>query len=665
MSHSVSLEGALKNAKFVYANSFSSKAKPCYLKNDFNIAYKSKQSAKVDELVKQVMQLFNDSNNPERLTQAKDLFKVIGLITPFSEGLKAQVNEAIAVMEKNRLEQIPQELSTLVQLKEILQLFFEYMNHLGPGLEAEKFYAEEMEHIGVTADGNWRLRTKRKSTLEDLQKLIESSDGLAFATRFPSFVSECGQGKYDVSVKDLSADDIQSLKTFIRHSSPATSELANWLYRFWKSSKGRREFSASMCLARDAMFEFMKGNSSAGKFVISLLPTFEQLATTRLSVKIDATNILTPSSLHFFIKQHRQCQEIRGQLGNLHSCYQALCKEYADLRKKSGSTETEPELPTFSLPSFLQKGGSEEARPLPTSTEFASVPLELVPLDLEPFLHPSAPRKADDKPATVAEPKPSGGSESSPKMDVSQMSLGASDFPDWEKGDGKSSHSDGSSLQLQQKVESKRKSVEAPARPTRKRDDSKENETEVPSPFEGRVFPFATIQYADRVAEWETNPKDALKRPEYHDLPVEAQPEVVWKHATNVVDAFLGTAYCRQYKWKDKDLAYIIQAEVEWQGKVYRGFFRYAFNEKGELYHRDFGIKSNFQMVDAICNSKQFGEEDFPTLQQAHQDYLAKGKPVSVVKLGTVPYKMNALGIVEVEDPKYGLKIRLFKHGKI
>ncbi len=97
---------------------------------------------------------------------------------------------------------------------------------------------------------------------------------------------------------------------------------------------------------------------------------------------------------------------------------------------------------------------------------------------------------------------------------------------------------------------------------------------------------------------------------------------------------------------------------------MHRGFFRATFNEKGELYHFDFGSKTNIQMADAIINNKMFNEEDFPALEAAHRDFVVKGQSEHYV-FENILVKVNQISIAELHEPLYGLTIRLFSQGRL
>ncbi len=678
------LEVAAKAAHTVLHPAKAAKKKPWYLSQDFSLVQKPPKSAEeankiAQELLKQVQPLFTISRSPKKL---EDAVTICHALVTQSPHLADQVKKTVAVLEQERLKELPASLSKLVQLKEVASLFSIYVRRAFPTIRFLNFVNETSRPGAVLKDehGNVVGTHHIATDISDEARLalMESPDGLAFVTMRE-------RDKDDV---EATKEYFRALKNFSEQGSPSVRWFATRTLRSIDGSYEQFKFNQCAETIRDnvsggpAFFcnplnpYYDRGS---GPFMQMNFPAFVPLISLYNKCEsIDKIIKAYPSVKNFY----KACQEAAIEMPKLDALYRSHYTDLLALSKKYDSDAT-PSLQA-TMPSLLEHAETGEISlyELPDPDTFASMNmLHLDGIDTAEF-HPKMPPpplgsenvKADGKegehsppkePETAAIAAPSQAKQKAKKRAQSEPAATASatataaavpeaspkQSVNYEAADNKSSVPARS-----QRVESK---------------ENKKHASSSPSIYAGQL---KTIQYADRVEEWDRDPKAALTRPEYSNLPANAVDEVIWKHATSVVDPFLGTAYSRKVKWKNKHTGYIIEADVVWtkkladgreQKKSFRGFFRYAFNEKGELYHRDFGEKTNYEILDAICRDKLFREEDFPTLEQSHQDFVKRGKPTRIAEVSENSCDPDAFGIITLQDKKYGLEIRIYRQGKL
>jgi hypothetical protein len=165
--------------------------------------------------------------------------------------------------------------------------------------------------------------------------------------------------------------------------------------------------------------------------------------------------------------------------------------------------------------------------------------------------------------------------------------------------------------------------------------------------------------YHERVLAWFEDPSIPLSADKYRHLNPVLQEEITWKHRfSRLVDSFVGTEYCLQGQWQKKNTLYFIPAEIEQDGRTFRGGFQYAFLPDGTCYHRCWGEKSNDELIDQLMNQTIWNEIDFPPLEEALKP-ASKPKPEMI---DSCPVELNPRsGMVTFREGS--AKITLFKIG--
>ncbi len=686
----------------------ASNKKPTLIRGDFTCTLKPNEQAKVLDLVRQVSAVH--TQDAYKLPKAEVILLDLQKLAGSSPEVVKQVKSTIEQMERERLKNLPDMLITLYQAKEWNVAFCTFVKN---SLVAYRY----VDYISKTYKTTIKVGTEFEMTypiteIPDQEKLalMDSEDNLAFFTRYHGLKSTAGRSYLQRFIQDIEhqkdeqilEQELQILKNFSMSKTPAIRWVATILQRELEARLACRRSNASIHLLASSanISTFHEGASFDPNCADILQPNFSyfypcvMLYNSVVDFSAGETSYLTNPKFHTaLVGMSKICQLCEKEMSAVDERYRHLYQEYLQLSKKY-SPDSPPDLLSTktSLRHYHETGDATPAM-LPTPLEFSSLRLDFGNPDTSPSHPPLPPAPAFKKEEGKADrnastPSPSAAKkkknrhkarekrkagESTPSPDPTKAkSAERTETPSSEEespspvpestprsspvqfvqsfdpGDGKSNISYASIAASKSKVENK---------------ENKSHARSASPIFEGQL---PSIIYAERITRWTTDPKAALVHLKH---PPSDPDEAIWKHATSVVDCFVGTAFSRRAKWGSKHEGYYIQAVVEWQKpdgqkKKYAGFFRYGFDENNVLYHRDFGSKSNNELLDAISNDNLFYEEDFPPVQEAHKDFLSGGKPAEAIKLGGVSYIHNSDGTVTVHDKKYGLTIRLYKKGK-
>lgn len=673
----INLRDALNSAQYVSGTVQSDKSAKKYLNEKFQVVVKEKHAASVRLLVNQTWHLYKASHDPDKLNQAKAILDALEVqidptyrLTLYPQKTHRFIQIMKEEMEKERLGELPNFLSHLCHIKEYLQIEGESLQKEYSIVQARKHLNEVWIYSEQFLDGKEYATVKSKDPNfnKTLFNMFNSTEGLALLARFPQLI------KVDFSKQEIvgiqfnliSEEEIKVLQDFIHCSSDSTNHIARVLCKTWEIDQVFKKNNLA------GMVENLVKARKKADFEGNVDGVFEPFS--KLIFHLNHPKRGMQGLDDFFLRRHKINQIIRREINALHDIYANACKEYSDLQGIYFS-ELEPfQFPLKTLPSLHDDLISK----LPSPEEFVSMVLpELPPFDKREFLEvynnkeDSEIKLEKKEGVAIAQEAPHQISKRKHKKYAILSSKGSPvdpgnlDVAD-KCGRGKSD-SDGKSNNA---LTYDALSVSAGAETVNSfRSSPPHSEAPEKFTFTRHNFPYETIQLADRVSEWRENPDLALSRPEYAWIAGRPNPdklryEITWKHDVRNVLLALGTEYSREYPWKDGK-CYILQAEIiDQYGTVHRGFFRATFNVKGELYHFDFGSKTNIQMADAIINNKMFNKEDFPTLEDAHRDFLAKEQSESYI-CENVPITINQIGIVELHEETYDLTIRLFHQGRI
>lgn len=682
-STSLNLTVALQNANIVTETIHTGEQTRLYLNEAFDLV-KKEQATSIYELAKKTFELYRSSYHPDKLNIAKAILDALEKQiepSPTAEKTYKFIQILKPQMEKERLKELPDFLTRVCRIKERLQMEGEFLQREILAMRGRKY----MNQVWVKVNCDKTLEegvTYNNYALKDIQlasiffDMCNTTEGLAFIARFPHAFKVNPYTKEFEGINNsfFSPEENEALCIYINYFSDFPKQSTNQLASlFYETSQAKQNIQKAKEVD-NALKQVFNKTFNRG-FIESIFPSLNRLF--NHLVKQDP-NMDPQSSIYVnsFASRYKINQELWEKMNDLHNIYAKACEEFLELRKKYFPGQAVHQWPFRTSPSLPE----ELPRELPRSDEFLSMPLpELPPFTKEEFLESKEDLIETSKTKLKKKKKAAAKTEvhpqvfkRKPKKKAHPSPKVCSEIPDVGDITERSKEGKSDSESDADRNDDDLSPVTAPLIPvtvalapiTAPTIASKE-----PSTFIRRNFPYETLQLAKRVTEWRDNPSAALARPEYAWIakskePQQARYEVTWKHDVRNVLPALGTEYSREYTWKQGQ-CYVLQAEiVDRDGCMHRGFFRATINDKGELYHFDFGSKTNILMIDAIINDKMFNEEDFPTLEAAHRDFVSKGQSECYL-FENVSITVNQISIAELQEPRYGLTIRLFRQGRL
>jgi hypothetical protein len=659
--------------------SFSSRKQKLFFDRDLQIERDPLKSVSGTPLVDKVAVYYLASKEYDKFDKALKIFSKLEKMDTSTE-VAERIRRTTELLERRRLDEIPQQLALLIQMKQFVQIMSEYVEGALPAIQGERWYRDYCEKD--TLSGTPCYRFKRKPSQDEIVNFMTSSHGYAFVLRYARLFTNDNPFVLD----NFPEKEFQMLERFVKKSSVEPTHFAYILYEFIKSIRAQNANHANQvrflhaCESIGGPYSTRETTAFLDKAFPSLMNFFDYFRKHAKSIKQDNAD---RKMYEFILNLHRKGQELAKEKADLDACYASLYQEYWHLKNKGAVPSVFDSIPTPSAFQFFE----DVPFVLPTPTAYANIAVGFAPRDLSKEMSPDAlfpTQSPAASPVTVkASPSPTPPpafraiTPPAPKKDKKDDKDRSQSAPALLAAPSASPTPLSQGLGgLKESSEPKTPSPAAAPAPKVKveckepmvafrsiiRDDRKSPApTAASSIFANRKFPYKTIEYKGRVNKWLK-----VAKKEYDALPL-AQQQRVWKHAFKHVDHFLGTRYCREGKWQNPETgewlpAFAIHGEVKWRGRVYGNVFQYTFAKDKDgvfrCFHRWFGKKSGSKMFDMIFSQKMY-DVNYPPLQKGVKYFHEKAKNVRVQIPGEVPCVIDEEGKAHFVDEEHELEITL------